>query len=440
MLKSLSRLPIVLWALAALPLTPLMPKAIAQTPLLQQDYLDTVDGKPWGAPSWPYNTVVGIEMFGGGMVGRAVLDRDGQVEPIDGYFIKNPLGQIKPVSTVVITAWSSKTDGCYMDMLVQYAPSPSLGEISLDTALPYLVPRDVQIAVGYQQVLTLVPQKLEGRSWIAGPYRYEYYHTGQKQNYRALWYMARSVYTVKPEQAAMLSSAKPGNVRARITFTKGSAYQYDIGEGTVTRWKEVFNYNPSCRPGGAGKPAIPVVGTASGSTPSGSSNRPAPSLQGVEVNAYPSNADFNTFDRTLRTILAKKEPGTGVRLTPATRKARQAYRNQWQKENPPIARFLGAWYTGERAFYVYPSAQRGRACVVAESGGVQDFYVGTALNKEMRYGGTAGFYWVDQEHILAARDRGGAALYPIYAMQNIPTLTPQVLEAMEKAKCNTTLP
>jgi hypothetical protein len=66
--------------------------------------------------------------------------------------------------------------------------------------------------------------------------------------------------------------------------------------------------------------------------------------------------------------------------------------------------------------------------------------IGVVLNKELRYGGGKGFFWIDRQNIVASRDSGSGDLYPIYATSEVPKLSESMIGDMERQKCITTLP
>ena len=66
--------------------------------------------------------------------------------------------------------------------------------------------------------------------------------------------------------------------------------------------------------------------------------------------------------------------------------------------------------------------------------------IGTVLNRELRYGGGRGFFWINRENIVASRDSGAGDLYPIYATYEVPELPASMISDMERQKCITTLP
>jgi hypothetical protein len=151
---------------------------------------------------------------------------------------------------------------------------------------------------------------------------------------------------------------------------------------------------------------------------------------------YPSNNEFNAFDSKLR-----GNPESLVRLRGNQTEQRRKFQNEWKARNPNAAKFLGAWYTGDRYFYVFPSTVKGGTCVVTQdANGAMNMQVGTVLNRELRYGGDKGFFWRDRPNIIASRDSGSGRLYPIYATLRMPELSESMIGDMERQKCIVTLP
>jgi hypothetical protein len=151
---------------------------------------------------------------------------------------------------------------------------------------------------------------------------------------------------------------------------------------------------------------------------------------------YPTNDDFNAFEDKLQ-----DNPESLIKLRGNQAEQRRKFQNDWKARNPNAAKFLGAWYTGDRYFYVFPATVKGGTCVVTQdANGKLNMQVGTVLNKELRYGGGKGFFWRDRENIVASRDSGSGSLYPIYATSASPELSESMIGDMERQKCITTLP
>lgn len=153
---------------------------------------------------------------------------------------------------------------------------------------------------------------------------------------------------------------------------------------------------------------------------------------------YPTNEDFKKVDRILR---ASRNPASLVNLKGNQQNQRRKFQREWESRNPAAAKFLGGWYTGNKSFYVYPSTAKGGTCVVTKDyQGNLTMQIGTVLNRELRYGGGKGFFWIDRENIVASRDSGNGDLYPIYATSEVPELPASIISDMERQKCITTLP
>ena len=175
-----------------------------------------------------------------------------------------------------------------------------------------------------------------------------------------------------------------------------------------------------------------------------STNNPIPSVPPSStpvrptdaIAKYPTNDDFNTFEDKLQ-----GNPESLVKLRGNQAEQRRKFQNEWIDRNPNAAKFLGAWYTGDRYFYVFPATVKGGTCVVTQdANGKLNMQVGTVLNKELRYGGGKGFFWRDRPNIIASRDSGSGSLYPIYATSGMPELSDSMIGDMERQKCITTLP
>jgi hypothetical protein len=155
------------------------------------------------------------------------------------------------------------------------------------------------------------------------------------------------------------------------------------------------------------------------------------------VEKYPTQQEFNTFKRNLQAGAF----GTGATLTSEQIRQRQTYLAPWDKANPPVAKFSGAWSDGSRTYFVYPSTVKARVCVVILNGGKYEFANGQAISQELRYNKNS-FFWVDQPGVLAARDQGSSKLFAVFATQSSPD--PSAIANFDygfrNAQCTTELP
>lgn len=186
--------------------------------------------------------------------------------------------------------------------------------------------------------------------------------------------------------------------------------------------------NPSCQ---TGRQVASRYTTTPSVPPSSTPVKPTDTIA-----KYPTNDDFNAFEDKLQ-----GNPESLVKLRGNQGEQRRKFQNDWKDRNPNAAKFLGAWYTGDRYFYVFPSTVKGGTCVVIQDANSKlDMKIGTVLNQELRYGGDKGFFWRDRENIVASRDSGSGSLYPIYATSGMPELSESMIGDMERQKCITTLP
>ncbi|TYQ30950.1 tetratricopeptide repeat protein [Pseudanabaena sp. UWO310] len=178
--------------------------------------------------------------------------------------------------------------------------------------------------------------------------------------------------------------------------------------------------------------SFPSVSSATNSAASSS----IPVKQTDTIAKYPTKEDFITLEKKLQ-----GNPESLVKLRGNQAEQRRKFQEIWKDRNPNAAKFLGAWYTSDRYFYVFPSTVKGGTCVVTQDAiGKLDMQIGVVLNKELRYGGGKGFFWIDRENIVASRDSGSGSLYPIYATMGMPELPESMIGDMERQKCITTLP
>lgn len=172
------------------------------------------------------------------------------------------------------------------------------------------------------------------------------------------------------------------------------------------------------------------------SVPASSSSKPVKPTDTIAK--YPTNDNFKKVDRILK---ASKNPESLVKLRGNQADQRRKFQKEWESRNPAAAKFLGAWYTGDRYFYVFPSTAKGGTCIVTQdTNGNLTMQIGTVLNRELRYSGGKGIFWIDRTNIVASRDSGSGDLYPIYATSEVPELSESIIGDMERQKCITKLP
>jgi hypothetical protein len=208
---------------------------------LAEDKLGTQSGMPWGGDDLPYSKVVEIQ---DGLidapVGRVVLDRHGEeAEDVDlnnliGSLFDDVFSAPRPGSSVFISLWGSKIEGCFTELILQVAPN---GEIDPQN----LVATSIEIGVN-GQIIRLVPQEADPK---VGSYQYSY--ISNEQQYNAIWYMSRQLFVVDETIANILSNAPEGDIKARINLANNSSILFPIGKKTVERWKHTYSFNAACK-------------------------------------------------------------------------------------------------------------------------------------------------------------------------------------------------
>jgi hypothetical protein len=150
--------------------------------------------------------------------------------------------------------------------------------------------------------------------------------------------------------------------------------------------------------------------------------------------AYPSPQEFAQFKKTL-----KPSP---VGLSAADRKLRQDFQTEWQKKNPAIGPYVGAWKTADNQdIYVFPSSQAGRACVVEKKDGEFRAAIGVSMTADMRYSLTHGQFRVaGMTDVVAGRSDKSQPLSALYAAIGSPDVSSSVKEDLAQAKCVAELP
>jgi hypothetical protein len=162
--------------------------------------------------------------------------------------------------------------------------------------------------------------------------------------------------------------------------------------------------------------------------------KPLTPIASANTYAYPSPAEFTQFKKTLRP--------SPIALSAADRKLRQDFQAEWQKKNPAIGPYVGAWKTADNQdVYVFPSTQAGRACVVEKSDGEFKAVIGVSMKADMRYALTRGLFRVTGVgDVVAGRSDKLQPLAAFYGAIGSPDVSVSVRQDLEQAKCVTELP
>jgi hypothetical protein len=215
---------------------------------IYEDNLNTADGLRWSGPKLPYRKTVDIrDSLVDTPLGKVTADRHGSspsvpgvtptiVDLIGGTFT-NPI----PGRSAFISLWGSKIEGCFVEMIIQVAPTSN----TIDAES--IVPKLLELGVG-SQLLELPPQSTVQPKILSQNYQYSNLVGGVRQVFSATWYMTRNVFVVDSTIAKILSNAPAADARARLTFLNGQKVLIPIKKETVSSWKTAYAFNPSCLP------------------------------------------------------------------------------------------------------------------------------------------------------------------------------------------------
>lgn len=221
---------------------------------ITEDALNSGGGVRWGGRGWPFSELTAIEeTLVGSPVGRIVLDRHGVGSGTSSFsWIGSRFSAPDPGRTVFISAWGSKYEGCFVELIVQRAPvTPPL---DASAVIP------VQLDIGVNgQVIQLTANANDGDAF-QNNYTYTNYEDGESVEYSSTWYMGRQVFPLDATIAQLLGNAPAEEVRTRVTFANDTAEIYRIGDETVRRWQGAYSFNRNCQSPGqtfAQAPASP---------------------------------------------------------------------------------------------------------------------------------------------------------------------------------------
>jgi hypothetical protein len=208
---------------------------------LSEHELETVDSVKWAADDWEFSKLLEIkESLVNSIVGRLTIDRHG-VGP-DGFtgnlFCLGVFCSPLSGRAVVVSLWGSKIEGCFVEIIVQYATEQNISPGSI-------TPTRLEIGVN-GSIVALTPSAKSQPKVFQGDYSY----SNTTGSFNVPWYAARQIFPVDATIAAVLSQAKEEETKARITFAETGSLReiavFPIGKETVKRWKDAYAFNPAC--------------------------------------------------------------------------------------------------------------------------------------------------------------------------------------------------
>jgi len=211
-------------------------KAAAGTSVYE-DQLTTTSGLSWGAPKLPYNQAADIKdsLVETSILGKIVPDRHGIKS--EGIQMYGPFKSPQFGKFVFVSLWGSKIEGCFVEMVIQYAPKNGLDVKNIAPVL-------FEIGVG-DQTIALKPKKGYHKAFTQD-YSYQVQQNGGTYNVNSTWFMTRNIFKIDSHVASLLSDAPIKEVNTRLTLSDGETIILPIGQGTVKQWKEVYSFNPKC--------------------------------------------------------------------------------------------------------------------------------------------------------------------------------------------------
>jgi hypothetical protein len=216
---------------------------------MPEDDLDTVDGLSWAAGGWRFSRLIEVQdSLLNTPVGRIVIDRYGADnstnDGIADLLVRTPFTTPEPGKFIVVSIWGSKIEGCYAEVVLQYAANAS------DESGSGFIPTMLEMGVG-GQLIELTPQAGATGRYGVTPYSYSQlvgsllgnsHYEGTHGNI----YTGRHLFAIDSTIASVLSNAPAEDVNARITFRGGGSRTFPIGKKTVERWKGAYAFNPYC--------------------------------------------------------------------------------------------------------------------------------------------------------------------------------------------------
>jgi hypothetical protein len=279
-----------------------------------------------------------------------------------------------------------------------------------------------QIVMGYG---CQTQNQLEGISQRASMSRYVIKRGRGSDDW---WLESLGGVVVRPTPNGYVSEKVEG-----ISSSKLKRYITDSSSGFLKRDMDVDGLGNACINGGI-QGALNYIQGPVNNKPIAQPAQPLTPIAASNTYAYPSPQEFAQFKKTLRP--------SPIALSAADRKLRQDFQAEWQKKNPAIGPYVGAWKTADNQdVYVFPSTQAGRACVVEKSDGEFKAVIGVSMKADMRYALTHGLFRVTGvADVVAGRSDKSQPLSALYGAIGSPEVSDSVKEELEQAKCVGELP
>ncbi|MBW4616499.1 MAG: hypothetical protein KME21_25160 [Desmonostoc vinosum HA7617-LM4] len=213
--------------------------AIAETESsIDEDKLNTVNGMPWASKGLPFSKLVNIkDTLVNSVLGKVVIDIHGE-DPLNSL-IQSPFSGPRPGRFIVTSLWGSKIEGCFVQMVVQSAPTD--GKMELEQ----LSPTAVELGVGDQIVQFSKNSNTKTRGFSV-KYTYTEYENNREREYSNVWYMTDTVFSIDANAANYLRKAPIKEIRARLRFANGDTKVFPLGKGTIKQWQGAYGFNSSC--------------------------------------------------------------------------------------------------------------------------------------------------------------------------------------------------
>jgi hypothetical protein len=210
-----------------------------------EDTLNQSSGVDWGGPDLPYRKAVDIkDSLVDTLTGKIVADRYGKGAGNLTDAILGPYFSPSPGRIVTISLWGSKIEGCFVEMIVQYAPVVG-SSFDADNAKE-LTPTLLQLGVG-SNVIELPPQSSTKLVVQKRNYVFSTTSGGRNFNIPSNWYMTRNLFQIDASMAEILRSAPAKDSRARLKLASGETLLIPIRKETVAAWKSAYSFNSSCQ-------------------------------------------------------------------------------------------------------------------------------------------------------------------------------------------------
>jgi hypothetical protein len=202
---------------------------------IDEDSLNLQKGLKWAGDGLAFDRVLTIkDTLVNSPVGKIVISRHGHDS---APLFQLPFNGPRPGRITMLALWGAKIEGCFVRAIIHNA-----GVIKGDS-IRSLVPVRLEMGVN-GQIVKLSPNNASPRG---GVFDYQYEDNGTRS---ANYSVTDTTFAVNKKVADLMAVARNEPVKVRVTFQNDDTQIFDLGTSSITKWKEAYSFNPSCKGNG----------------------------------------------------------------------------------------------------------------------------------------------------------------------------------------------